>query len=126
MISFTIDGEPRTKKNSSQMRKNHKTGKLYPAPSEAFLRYQEDAGWYIPMKGALISKPVCVKCIFYMKTAGVVDLSNLISAINDILVHYRVLKDDNSKIVASHDGSRVCVDANNPRTEIDITLMEVN
>lgn len=124
MISFTIDGEPRTKKNSSQMRKNHKTGKLYPAPSEAFLRYQEDAGWYIPMKGAMISKPVCVKCVFYFKSDLRVDLSNLISAIDDILVHYKVLADDNCKIIVSHDGSRVRLKADHNGTDVEITEME--
>ena len=36
----------------------------------------------------------------------------------------RVLEDDNSKIVAAHDGSRVDYDKQNPRVEIWIEEME--
>lgn len=36
----------------------------------------------------------------------------------------RVLEDDNSKIVAAHDGSRVEIDRKNPRVEIEIEEME--
>jgi hypothetical protein len=37
------------------------------------------------------------------------------------LVDAQVIKDDNSSIVASHDGSRVEYDRDNPRVEITIT-----
>jgi Holliday junction resolvase RusA-like endonuclease len=120
MISFIIPLPPRTKKNSHQLRKNRKTGKLYPAPSKAFEQYQKDAGWYIPMRGAMIGRPVNIRCLFYMSTNGRVDLTNLLEAIDDILVHYKVLVDDNSKIVIGHDGSRVYTDRESPRTEIEI------
>jgi len=49
---------------------------------------------------------------------------NLLEAIQDILVKYDILKDDNSKIVASTDGSRVLYDKQNPRTEIYIERSE--
>ena len=39
----------------------------------------------------------------------------------DILVDAGILEDDNSNIVAGHDGSRVLYDKENPRTEILIT-----
>ena len=35
-----------------------------------------------------------------------------------------VLEDDNSKIVAAHDGSRVELDRKQPRVEIEIEEME--
>ncbi len=41
-------------------------------------------------------------------------------AIDDILTHYGVIADDNYSIVQSHDGSRVFVDKENPRTEVII------
>ena len=47
-----------------------------------------------------------------------VDLSNLLEATCDILTHYGILKDDNSRIVCSHDGSRVLLDREHPRAEI--------
>lgn len=39
----------------------------------------------------------------------------------DLLVTARVLIDDNCKIAASHDGSRVKYDPKRPRVEIEIT-----
>lgn len=53
-----------------------------------------------------------------------VDLANLIEATCDILVKAGVLADDNSHIVAAHDGSRVDYDKKNPRVEIWIEEME--
>ena len=41
-----------------------------------------------------------------------------------MLVAAGVLADDNSDIVRSHDGSRVCIDRENPRTEIYIVDYE--
>lgn len=40
----TISGCPRTKKNSPQIRRG-RGGKRYVAPSDAFLSYQDRAGW---------------------------------------------------------------------------------
>jgi Holliday junction resolvase RusA-like endonuclease len=61
-----------------------------------------------------------------MPTRGTVDLVNLLEATCDMLRHYGVIKDDDSSIVASHDGSRVYYDKLNPRTEITITPIDVN
>ena len=61
-----------------------------------------------------------------MPTKRRVDLNNLLEATTDMLVHYGVLEDDNSNIVYSHDGSRVYVDRDNPRTEIYIERVDVN
>ena len=87
-------------------------------PSEQFERYQDAAGWYLKPLG--ISEPVNVQCRFYMPTRRIVDLVGLLQAIDDVLVHYGVLEDDNSRVVASHDGSRVFYDTTNPRVEIEI------
>lgn len=59
-----------------------------------------------------------------MPTKRRVDLTNLLEAIDDVLVKYGVLKDDNSEIITSHDGSRVLYDKNNPRTEVVIKFLE--
>ena len=61
--------------------------------------------------------------MFYMKTKRTVDLTNLEEAIDDVLVKYGVLKDDNSQIVVSHDGSRVLHDPKSPRTEVTIRFL---
>ena len=59
-----------------------------------------------------------------MDTLRRVDLSNLLEATCDILTHYHIIADDNSRIVASHDGSRVLLDREHPRAEIYIEETE--
>lgn len=122
-LEFTIPLVPRTKKNSQEMHRG-KGGKLHPAPSKAFTAWQTAAGWYIQHKHEKINTPVNIKCVFYMDTLGVVDIVGLLQATDDALTHYGVIQDDNSKIVVSHDGSRVKYDKENPRTEIEITEVE--
>ena len=64
-----------------------------------------------------------IKCLFYMPTRRLVDLTNLLEAVDDVMVNEGIIKDDNCRIVVSHDGSRVLYDKDNPRTEITITRM---
>lgn len=131
-IEILIPGNPTTKKNSRRNRTARtRGGKVYhyQAPSELFERYQADAGKYLQIPPDMKDKfpidyPVNLKCIYYRDTARRVDLSNLHEATDDILVHYGILKDDNFRIVAGHDGSRVMVCRENPRVEITITRME--
>ena len=118
-IEIVIPGRPITKKNSPRIMQR-KNGTRFVAPSKEFEDYQERCGWYLSCKNAMISSPVNVRCVYYMPTRHRVDLSNLISATCDVLVHYGVLKDDNCTIVESHDGSRVKYDKESPRVEITI------
>lgn len=118
---ITIYGRPITKKNNSQIVINKKTGRPFIIPSRQYKQYEEMAGWQIKCKDLMIDYPVNVKCLYYMPTKHRVDLVNLLEATCDILVRYKVLKDDDSKIVASHDGSRVLYDKSDPRVEIEIT-----
>lgn len=121
-IRYVIYGCPVTKKNSSQILVNNSTGKRFVAPSKAYHEYEKAAGYYlIPLPNNPIKSRVNVKCVYYMPTKRRVDLANLISATCDILTHYGVIEDDNSNIVVSHDGSRVCYDKEQPRAEITIT-----
>lgn len=101
-------------------------------PSAKYAQYEKAARFYIPHHiqlyngyGSTIDIPVNIKCLFYMPTRRLCDLTNLLEAIDDVLVKYGLLKDDNFNIVAGHDGSRVRLDKENPRTEITITTMEV-
>lgn len=116
-MKITIPLPPVTKKNHGRIVQVH--GKPRLLPSKQFEAYQDAAGWYLRPAG--ISWPVNVRCEFYMATRRIVDLAGLLQAVDDVLVHYGVLVDDNSRIVASHDGSRVLYDKDNPRTEIEIT-----
>lgn len=120
-VKITIPIEPVTKKNSQEIRKNFKTGKRFISPSEKFKQYGRDAGYFVNRYSRLnINEPVNVKCLFYVKTRRRYDLTNLLEAIDDVLVAAGVLSDDNYLIIAGHDGSRVIYDKDNPRTEITI------
>lgn len=120
-LRYTIPLPPVTKKNHQQIMYNARTGKRFVKPSPQYEQYAEAAIWFLrPSPPEPISKPVNVKCLFYLKTRRKTDLVNLLQAVDDILVSAGILADDNYGIVAGHDGSRAFVDANNPRTESEI------
>ena len=120
MIKFTIPLPPISKKNSQQIMKNTATGKPFIMPSKKYKEYEQQAMWFIPRAETPLDTPVNVKCLFYMPTRREVDLTNLLEAIDDIMVKRGLLKDDNYKIIESHDGSRVLYDKEKPRTEVYI------
>lgn len=120
IYSAMIPLEPRTKKNSQQIIKDRKTRALKIIQNDKYIQYEKDSGWFLKKPPVPFNFPVNVKCVFYRSTVRRVDLTNLLEAIDDILVKYKVLEDDNFKILASHDGSRVYVDRDHPRTEIYI------
>lgn len=123
MIKFTIPLPPISKKNSQRIFINQSTGKPFIMPSEQYKQYESEAAWFIP-RGKHINEPVNVKCLFYMPTRRKVDLTNLLEAIDDVMVKAGLLADDNSEIVESHDGSRVFYDKIRPRTEVYITASD--
>ena len=121
MIQIVLHGKPITKKNSQRILRN-RAGKPFIAPSAQYESYAADCVMQIPQDARLgIRQPCQVRCVYYMPTRRAVDLTNLLEATDDILVAAGVLKDDNCQIIASHDGSRVRYDKNNPRVEVYIT-----
>jgi Holliday junction resolvase RusA-like endonuclease len=122
MKKIVIPLPPVTKKNHPRLIRGP-YGEPKIIPSKQFTEYQESAAWYCHSDKP-ISEPVTVKCLFYMPTHRRVDLTNLLEAIDDVLVHTRVLEDDNSNIIVSHDGSRVLYDKEKPRTEVYICRYE--
>ena len=120
--TIIINIPPITKKNHQQIFRPN--GRNYPVvvPSKQYKQYQDDAGWFIKPLG--IDYPVNVRCLYYMPTKRIVDLVNLQEATLDVLVKYGAIKDDNSRIVVSMDGSRVLYDKENPRTEIYIERLD--
>lgn len=124
-LSYTIPLPPVTKKNHLQIRINRQTGKRFVAQSDAYRDYAQKAVWYLrPRPTEPIREPVEVCCRFYMPTLRRVDLTNLLEAADDILVDAGVLADDHSGILVSHDGSRVLLDRQRPRTEIRIRRLD--
>lgn len=119
-INFTIMCIPTTKKNSSRI--IVAGGRPRIIPSKKYIEYENACKWFLKPLG--INYPINIKCIFYMPTRRRVDLTNLLSAIDDVLVKHGVIIDDNRDIIAAHDGSRVFYSKENPRTEIEITKIK--
>ena len=118
-MQITIPLVPKTKKNSNQIVRAK--GRYLIIPSKAARDYEKACREYMPEIDEPIDSPIELKCGFYMDTHRRCDITNLLQAVCDILVKYKVLADDNYNIVASVDGSRVFYDKDRPRTEITIT-----
>lgn len=122
MLEITIPIAPRTKKNSQRIVIAHNRPLIM--PSKLYKDYEKACGEYVPRLKEPISCKVNVKCLYFMPTRRKCDLNNLLEATTDMLVHYKVVEDDNYTIIASHDGSRVYYDKENPRTEIYIKKID--
>ncbi len=118
-LEIIVPITPITKKNSQRI--IYAKGRPMVIPSAQYTAYEKECAWFMPKLTKPINIPVNVKCLYYMPTRRVCDVVNHLEATLDILVKYGVLEDDNYKIVASMDGSRVLYDKENPRTEITIT-----
>lgn len=121
-VAFTIPISPTTKKNSQQIAINRKTGRPFVTQSKKYKEYERAAMEYVQRVLCYkVEPPLNVKCLFYMPTRRRVDLTNLLEAIDDVMVKAGLLPDDDYTVIQSHDGSRVLYDKDNPRTEIEIT-----
>lgn len=121
-MKIVLLGDPRTKKNSQRL--VHIGSRMIPITSKAYSEYERACLAQITGdKRKAIDCPVNVQAVYYMGTRRKVDLVNLLEATCDILVEAGVLVDDNCRIVAGHDGSRVYYDKQNPRVEIEITMI---
>ena len=125
-VRMIVNMAPVTKKNHSRIVYNSKTKVPMVIPSEQYKKYEREFRFCsVTVDGTWpllpIDFPVNVKCTFYMPTKRKCDLTNLLEAIDDVLVKYKYLEDDNYSIIAGHDGSRVKYDKECPRTEIEIT-----
>lgn len=118
MIRITIPLPPVTKKNSQRIVLVRNRPMIL--PSQKYKDYERDAMPALLPYRKGYTGPVNLRCLYYMPTRRRVDLCNLLEATCDLLVHHGVLADDNSAVVASHDGSRVLYDKEHPRTEIYI------
>lgn len=117
-LHFVIPIAPVTKKNSQRI---VKLGKRYAImPSKQYKAYEKAAALFMPLEISNITAPVTVQAVFYMRERRRVDLTNLLEALDDVMVHAGLLADDHCKIIVSHDGSRVAYDKDHPRTEVTV------
>ncbi len=123
---LVIPVNPTTKKNSSQLITNQR-GHPILIPSRLYRQYVDDVAklgksiWRNPPTMLLpLDRALNIEAIYYRKDHRRCDITNLESALMDLLVSLKIIADDNFKIVCNTDGSRVRIDKNNPRTEINI------
>ena len=117
VYKVSIPLEPKTKKNNLQIIKT-KDNKRKVIQSAAYNNYEKQALWFLRPLG--IDYPVNIKCLFYRTDYHRFDLTNALEAIDDILVKKKTIADDDFKILVGHDGSRVFIDKEHPRTEVYI------
>lgn len=126
IYTFTVNVTPISKKNSQQIFRPNGMNRPIIVPSKKYKEYEAQALYCIPVPKKPIDFAVNVQCLFYMPTKRKCDLTNMLEAIDDVMVKAGLIVDDNYTVIAGHDGSRVLYDKNNPRTEIVITRMGEN
>ena len=126
MIKFTIPVKCRTKKNHGQII-HTKSGRHILLPSPSYKEFEKEVIKYVTAEFGNI-EPIdfkCnLKCIFYKDRNYQSDLVGYLQAIQDALVKAGLLKDDNTNIVNTVNGSEVRHDKNNPRIEVEIEAIE--
>ena len=110
----------RSKKNSQNIIVNPRTYKPMIIQSKLYKQFEQECGYYLLKYKKNISTPVNLKCTFYVKDRRKRDIVNLLNAIQDILVKYGVIADDNYNIVKSVDGSRIIYEKGREETIIEI------
>lgn len=111
----------RSKKNSQNIIINPRTKKPMIIQSKIYLNFERECGYFLSKYQSNINYPINLKCTFIVPNKRKRDLTNLENAIADILVKYKVIKDDNYNIIASWDGSRILYQKN-----IEKTIIEIN
>ena len=95
----------RPKKNSQQI--IYKNGRPIIIQSKQYLEFERDCAYFLKRYSSHIDYPINLKCVFYVPERRRRDIVNLLNAIQDVLVKYDVIADDNYNVVASVDGSRI-------------------
>lgn len=120
-MQIIIPVNPRSKKNSQEIVFNRKTGKRMVIQNKRYTEFEKECKKYMPKLETSIDYPINLKCRFLVCDARKRDIANYIEAIQDILVKYKVIVDDNYNIISSLDGCSMEIDRQNPRIELEIT-----
>lgn len=125
-MKLVIEGAPRTKKNS--LRRIRRGRHTFTVPSAAHEAWEASAvpqlmaqfrAWArgLPM-GTPVDFVLNMRALVYRDRA-VGDLLNYLAAVSDALERAGVVADD--KLIVSVDGSRMHIDRDRPRVEIELT-----
>ena len=123
-MKIVIPVNPRSKKNSQEICFNKKTGKRFIKQSDLYTIFEKDCEKHLPKLPKPIDYHINLSCKFYVCDARKRDIANFIEAIQDILVKYGILSDDNYNIVASLNNCSMKIDRINPRVEIEIEELQ--
>lgn len=121
MLRIVIPLLCRSKKNSEQIGFNRRTGKRFIMQSELYLAFERDCGYFLKRYAKHINTPHNLKCTFIVPDKRRRDIVNLLNAIQDILIKYGVIEDDNYNIIAGLDGSRIIYNKGVEQTIIELT-----
>jgi Holliday junction resolvase RusA-like endonuclease len=126
-VTFLLLGHPRTKKTSNRVITVR--GKPRVIPSKVTVEWSDDAQLQLQSQmGAYRGKTFHerqrwnLRAHFYRKQETTADLAGHIQALQDVLQAAEVIPND--RWIAGLDGSRLFVDAKNPRVEITLTEMD--
>ena len=97
----------RPKKNSQNIIYNPKTKKPMIIQNQRYQNFERECGYFLKKYKMNINTPINLKCEFYVPDLRKRDIVNLLNGIQDVLVKYKVIEDDNYNIVRSVDGSRI-------------------
>jgi len=112
-------GNIRSKKNSKQWTGKHLiSSKAYQEWDRISILQLQSSKHLYPELDFPIDYPVSIKCLFYFKTLRYLDIDNALASIMDPLESAGIISND--KLVQSVDGSRLYLDRDNPRVEIQI------
>lgn len=120
MIKITIPVNPRSKKNSQEIVFNKRTGHRMVIQNKRYTEFEKECKKYLPKLESPINYSINLQCNFYVCDARKRDIANYLEAIQDVLVKYNILEDDNYNIVSSINGCSMKIDRENPRVEIKI------
>jgi len=121
-MKIVIPITPRSKKNSQEIVFNRRTGRRMVIQNKKYTEFEKECKKYIPiLREPPINYPINLKCEFYVPDARKRDLANYLEAIQDVLVKYKLLEDDNYNIISSIDGCSMQIDREYPHIEIEIT-----
>lgn len=120
-LNIIIDANPRSKKNSQEIVFNRKTGRRMVIQNKRYSDFEKDCKKFMPILPKPIDYPINLSCHFFVCDARKRDIANYLEAIQDILVKYNVLLDDNYNIVASLNDCSMSIDRDYPHIEITIS-----
>lgn len=126
ILSLTLPGPPRTKKNSARIM-NRGTRRIL-RPSEAWLAWRDDVRrWWLQTFPAsrrpTVPPAVEVNCAARIyRDARRGDAVGYYQGIADVLEELGVVEND--RLIVAWDGSRLLLDPTNPRVELTLTRIE--